>query len=300
MIIIKTAAVILIAIVIVAAFVTPPPLAMMNPCNITLYQSTRCNECVAVEMLLDSLSENWALAITRVDITSDTAVYDRYAAWIPVLTFADGTELTGAIGREELIDAVRANSQAAFASRIFYFHVPMAQVAFLSFIVAAFYAIIYLRKRSRDQDTVATVAAQLGLIFSIVAMITGSLWAKQAWGAYWNWDPRQSSLFILILFYGAFFALRQAVIQPDARARLSAVYLIFGGAISPLMFFVLPRLLPSLHGDANQVVVASQPGSNMSAEVATIFVTSIVGFICLYVWLLKLGIAVQRIEEETS
>jgi heme exporter protein C len=193
-----------------------------------------------------------------------------------------------------------ASMAGGAASRIFYFHVPMAQVAFLSFLVAAVYAIVYLRKRRPEHDTVATVAAQLGLIFSIVAMITGSIWAKQAWGAYWNWDPRQSSLFILILFYGAFFALRQAVVQPDTRARLSAVYLIFGGAISPLMFFVLPRILPSLHGDANQVVVASQPGSNMSGEVAAIFVTSIVGFICLYVWLLKLGVAVNRIQEETG
>lgn len=189
-------------------------------------------------------------------------------------------------------------SQGSAASRIFYFHVPMAQVSFLSFVVAAVYAIAYLRTRKPLHDTYSATAAQLGLIFSILAMISGSLWAKQAWGAYWNWDPRQSSLFILILFYGAFFALRQAVIHMDARRRLSAVYLIFGGAIAPLLFFVLPRLLPSLHGDANQVVMSSQAGGNMSAGVATIFVTSIAGFVCLYVWLLKLGVAAERIQEE--
>lgn len=191
-----------------------------------------------------------------------------------------------------------ASMAGGAASRIFYFHVPMAQVSFLSFVVAAIYAIAYLRTRKPLHDIYSATAAQLGLIFSIVAMITGSLWAKQAWGAYWNWDPRQSSLFILILFYGAFFALRQAVVHADARRRLSAVYLIFGGAIAPLLFFVLPRLLPSLHGDANQVVVSSSAGSNMSAGVATIFVTSIIGFVCLYVWLLKLGVAAARIQEE--
>jgi heme exporter protein C len=189
-------------------------------------------------------------------------------------------------------------AQGGDASRIFYFHVPMAQVSFLSFIVAAVYAIAYLRTRKPLHDTYSATAAQLGLIFSIVAMITGSLWAKQAWGAYWNWDPRQSSLFILILFYGAFFALRQAVIHVDPRRRLSAVYLIFGGAIAPLLFFVLPRILPSLHGDANQVVVSSQAGGNMSAGVAAVFITSIAGFVCLYVWLLKLGAAASRIQEE--
>ncbi len=190
--------------------------------------------------------------------------------------------------------------QGAAASRIFYFHVPMAQVSFLSFIVAAVYAIVYLRTRKPVHDLVSSTAAELGLNFSIVAMITGAIWAKQAWGAYWNWDPRQLFLFVLILFYGAFFALRQAVIQVDARRRLSAVYLIFGGAISPILFFVLPRMYRSLHEDANQVVVATQGKFNMSPTVATFFVMSIIGFVCLYVWLLKLGVAAARIEEEQS
>ncbi len=184
------------------------------------------------------------------------------------------------------------------ASRIFFFHVPMAQVSFLSFVVAAVYAIVYLRTRKTDHDLISSVSAELGLVFSIVAMITGSIWAKQAWGAYWNWDPRQLFLFVLVLFYGAFFALRQAIVQADARRRLSAVYLIFGGAISPLLFFVLPRMYQSLHEDANQVVVATQGKFNMSGPVATVFITSIAGFLCLYVWLLKLGVAAARMQEE--
>ena len=185
--------------------------------------------------------------------------------------------------------------EGAGASRIFFFHVPVAQVAFLSFIVAAAYAIAYLRTRKGVYDIISTTAADLGLIFSVVAMITGAMWAKAAWGAYWNWDPRQLFLFVLILFYGAFFALRQAVTHKDTRRRLSAVYLIFGGAISPLLFFVLPRMYNSLHGDANQVVSKF----NMSPTVATFFVISIVGFICLYVWMLKLGVAAARMDEES-
>ncbi len=185
--------------------------------------------------------------------------------------------------------------EGAGASRIFFFHVPVAQVAFLSFIVAAAYAIAYLRTRKGIYDIISTTAADLGLIFSVVAMITGAMWAKAAWGAYWNWDPRQLFLFVLILFYGAFFALRQAVPQIDTRRRLSAVYLIFGGAISPLLFFVLPRMYNSLHGDANQVVAKF----NMSPTVATIFGISIVGFICLYVWMLKLGVTAARMDEES-
>ena len=94
------------------------------------------------------------------------------------------------------------------ASRIFYFHVPMAQISFIAFITSAVYAIAFLRTRRIDHDHAAVTAAELGLLFAVVALITGALWARQAWGAYWNWDPRKLLLFILILFYGAFFALR--------------------------------------------------------------------------------------------
>jgi len=186
------------------------------------------------------------------------------------------------------------------ASRLFYFHVPMAQVSFLSFMTAAVFAVLYLRRRRPDDDHLATASAEIGLIFCVVALITGSLWAKQAWGAYWNWDPRQLFLFALILFYGAFFALRQATASIEAKRRLSAVYLIFGGAISPFLFFVLPRLYQSLHEDANEVVMAAATKSTMSTQVTSIFVASTLGFLLLYIWLLRLGLDTARMEEKRA
>ncbi len=186
------------------------------------------------------------------------------------------------------------------ASRLFYFHVPIAQVSFLSFMTAAVFAVLYLRKRRPDDDHLATASAEIGLIFSVVALVTGALWAKQAWGAYWNWDPRQLFLFALILFYGAFFALRQATPSVEAKRRLSAVYLIFGGAISPFLFFVLPRLYQSLHEDANEVVMSAGSKSTMSPQVATIFAASTLGFLLLYIWLLRMGLYAARFEDERA
>ncbi|HEX9751583.1 MAG TPA: cytochrome c biogenesis protein CcsA [candidate division Zixibacteria bacterium] len=180
------------------------------------------------------------------------------------------------------------------ASRIFFFHVPMAQMSFVAFIVAAVYGVSYLRTRRVSHDHRAATSAELGLTFSIVASITGALWARQAWGAYWNWDPRQLFLFVMILIYGAFFALRQATGDVEVRRRLSAVYLIMAGAISPFLYFVLPRLYTSLHGDANQVVL-SAGSSNMSGAVGAVFASSIIGFALLYVWLLDLGTAAARV-----
>lgn len=184
------------------------------------------------------------------------------------------------------------------ASRLFYFHVPMAIVSFVSFMVAAVYAILFLRQRRIVHDEFSVVSAELGLTFSIVALVTGAMWAKQAWGAYWNWDPRQLFLFALILFYGAFFALRQATQNADTRRRVSAVYLIFGGAISPFLFFVLPRLYRSLHEDANQVVLSSASGQTMSPQVSAIFGASALGFLLLYLWLFKLGTTAERITRD--
>ena len=186
------------------------------------------------------------------------------------------------------------------ASRLFYFHVPIAQVSFLSFMTAAVFAILYLKRRRSDDDLLASTSAEIGLIFSAIALVTGALWAKQAWGAYWNWDPRQLFLFALILFYGAFFALRQATADADAKRRLSAVYLIFGGAISPFLFFVLPRLYQSLHEGANEVVMSAGTKSTMSPQVATIFGASTLGFLLLYIWLLKLGVAAAKMEDRRA
>ena len=206
---------------------------------------------------------------------------------VTVLTFFTAPPLAGMpSGRE--------------ASRLFYFHVPIAQVSFVSFMIAAIYAVAYLRKRDPGHDLSAGTAAEIGLTFSIIALVTGSLWAKQAWGAYWNWDPRQLSLFALVLFYGAFFALRQATPNPDTRRRVSSVYLIFGGAISPFLFFVLPRLYRSLHEDANEVVMAAASKSTMSPQVATIFGASTLGFLLLYIWLFNLGVAAARLEEDAA
>ena len=186
------------------------------------------------------------------------------------------------------------------SSRIFFFHVPVAMVSFLSFMIAAGYAIAYLRTRRPPHDEAQVVAAELGLTLSIVAMITGAIWAKQAWGAYWNWDPRQLFLFVLILFYAAFFALRQATTIAENRRRLSAVYLVFGGAISPFLLFVLPRMYRSLHEDANQVVLATQGKINMSATVGTIFAISSLGFLLLFIWLFQMGRAAKRPQSATE
>src|SRR5205823_6457108 len=77
----------------------------------------------------------------------------------------------------------------------------------------------------------------------------GAIFSKGMWGAYWNWDPRQTSIFFLLLVYAAYLTLRGAVDDPARRARLAAVYGLFAAAVTPLLVFVVPRIFFSLHPD---------------------------------------------------
>jgi len=91
-------------------------------------------------------------------------------------------------------------------ARVLFFHVPMAWVTFIAFMTSMFYGIQYLRKKDIIYDFKASSAAGIGLMFCILATITGSVWAKFNWGSFWNWDPRETSINVLLLIYGEYFA----------------------------------------------------------------------------------------------
>ena len=137
--------------------------------------------------------------------------------------------------------------QIGESSRVFYYHIPQAWICVIAFAMSMFYSIRYLQKKDIKYDDKAVVAAKLGLIFCILATVTGAMFAKVTWGVYWNWDPRQTSVFILLLIYGAYFALRGAVEIEEKRAALSAVYSIFAFVTVPFLIFIVPRMVPSLH-----------------------------------------------------
>ena len=127
--------------------------------------------------------------------------------------------------------------------RILVFHVPMSWVATLAFLVSTYHSIRVLRNGGPEHDRRAAASAELGLTFGILATITGAVWAKFEWGSYWNWDPRETSILILLLIYGAYFALRSAVGSEESRARLSAVYAILAFLTVPFLVFIVPRMV---------------------------------------------------------
>ncbi|MBU2636500.1 MAG: cytochrome c biogenesis protein, partial [Bacteroidetes bacterium] len=172
-------------------------------------------------------------------------------------------------------------------ARIIFFHVPTAWVAVIAFLSSFFYGILYLSKRRIDYDIKSVSAAGLGFMFCILATVTGAIWAKFSWGAFWNWDPSQTSIFVLLLIYGAYFALRSSIEVEEKRASLSAVYSIIAGITVPFFIFIMPRIVASLHPDP---IINPQAKIHMNPTMLVIFLTSLASFTGIYYWMFKLKV----------
>ena len=178
-------------------------------------------------------------------------------------------------------------------ARIIFFHVPTAWLSVLAFVSSMIFGIRYLRKKDPLDDVRSASAAGLGFLFCVLATVTGAIWAKFNWGSYWNWDPRQTSIFVLLLIYGAYFALRSAVEVEEKRASLAAVYSIIAGVIMPFFMFVIPRILQSLHPEP---ILNVQGKIHMNTTMLVIFLGSLAGFTGLYLWMWTLHVRAHRIE----
>jgi heme exporter protein C len=187
-------------------------------------------------------------------------------------------------------------AQLGDVSRVFYFHVPMAWVAVLAFLMSLIYSLNYLRKKDLTSDAKARTAARLGLLFTVLATISGSIFAKTSWGSFWNWDPRETSIFILLLIYGAYFALRSAVEMPERKASLSAVYAILAFFTVPFLVFVIPRVYQSLH--PNNSVISTRLQIQMSTPVLIAFLASLVGFTWIFAWIFRAETKINRLWDE--
>src|SRR5450759_2424029 len=120
--------------------------------------------------------------------------------------------------------------------RIFYFHVPSAWAAFLAFAVVFVASIQWLRTKQPRWDAMAVSAAEVGIVFCSIALVTGSIWAKPIWGTWWDWDPRLPTTLILWLIYVSYVMLRTPVEHPARRASLAAVIGIAGFVDVPVVF----------------------------------------------------------------
>ncbi len=172
-------------------------------------------------------------------------------------------------------------------ARIIFFHVPTAWLASLAFLISAIGSLQYLRTQQKKYDIWAHSSAQIGLIFAVLATVTGSIWAKKIWQSYWNWDPRETSIFILLLIYAAYFALRSAIDIEEQKAKLSAVYSIIAFVTVPFFIFIIPRVYESLHPDP---LINPEGEIKMDGRMLQVFINSLLSFTLLFFWMLRLKI----------
>jgi heme exporter protein C len=181
------------------------------------------------------------------------------------------------------------------SSRILFFHVPMAWTAFVAFLAAGVWSARYLWRRDRRHDRAAAAAVEIGLVFCILATVSGAIWAKVEWGAFWNWDPRQLSITVALVYYAAYLALRGQVADAEVRGRVAGAYAVLGLFVAPFLFFVAPRLAAfSLHP---QPVVNPEGELQMDPAILWVLLAGSLGFTVLFFWLHNLATRLAALED---
>ncbi len=163
--------------------------------------------------------------------------------------------------------------------RIFYFHVPSAWVGFLAFFVVFLGSILFLLKRDPKWDGLARSSAEIGIVFTTLVLLTGPLWAKEAWGTYWVWDARLTTTLVLWLIYIGYLMLRTAL-DDTRRARMAAVLGIVGFLDVPIIY-----LSVTWWRTQHPTLLVGESGGLEPAMTATLMVC-LLSFTFLYMWFL--------------
>ena len=176
------------------------------------------------------------------------------------------------------------DADQGFVQKIFYVHVPLAIVALCGFVAGGIMAIQYLRTGDRSWDARSYVAIHMSIIFGVVVLITGAIWAKAAWGHWWVWDePVLVSFLVVFLLYCVYYPLRFSIEDPDRQARYSSVFAIAAGAFVPINFAAVRMAEAFTHPR-----VLSQTGGSMPGDMRMTFFVCIAAVALLFVTMWKL------------
>lgn len=172
------------------------------------------------------------------------------------------------------------------SARNLFLHVPMWPTMFVSFLTSFVYSFRYLNKPDLLFDRKAETATQVGILFGILGLLTGSVWARFTWGAWWTFaEPKMNLAALGLMIFVAYFLLRQAFDDPEKRAKVSAVYQIFATTTIPFLFYVIPRQMNSLHPGAEGNPAFSEV---TAVELRIIFYPAIIAFIGVAYWIMNI------------
>jgi heme exporter protein C len=177
--------------------------------------------------------------------------------------------------------------------RLMYVHVPAAWLAYLSFTVVFVASIAYLRTKKTRWDRLAAASAEIGVLFTALAIVLGSLWGKPVWGTYWTWDPRLTTTAILLLIYVGYLAVRRLPDSPARTARWAAVVGIVGFADVPIVHLSVTWWRSLHQGPTIRLLGAPTIAPVMLAAL----LTGVAAFTLVYAYLLSLRLRIGRLEE---
>lgn len=179
--------------------------------------------------------------------------------------------------------------------RVLYFHVPMWFGMIILLTVSVVYSIRYLNKPSQKFDNYALEFANIGVVFGVLGLLSGALWANYTWGSPWSSDPKQNAAAIAMLIYFAYLILRNSLEDEQQRAKIGAIYNIFAFATLIPLLFVLPRLTDSLHPGNG-----GNPGFNaydLDSKLRLVFYPAVLGWTLLGTWLTSQRICLKAINQ---
>lgn len=169
-----------------------------------------------------------------------------------------------------------------------FFHVPLWFAMTLLFMISAWYSIKSLLKKGNasDHDSKVVSLVSVGLLFGVLGIVTGMLWAKFTWGAYWSFDVKQNMAAISLLIYLGMFLLRNSLSDPDAKKRIGNIYNIFAFCLLIPLIFIIPRRYDSLHpGNGGNPGMGTEDLDN---TMRVVFYPAVIAYICLGLWIASL------------
>ncbi len=177
-----------------------------------------------------------------------------------------------------------------------YFHVSLWLAMLLIFGGSLVFSIRYLRGFDPKEDLKALALTRVGVLFGILGLVTGAIWARHTWGAYWSWDVKQNMTAIAMLIYFAYFVLRNSFEDPEKKARLSAVYNIFAFTTLIPLLYVIPRMVDSLHpGSGGNPAFGSQDLDN---TMRMVFYPAVIGWTLFGYWMASLVYRMERLHNK--
>lgn len=208
--------------------------------------------------------------------------------WLALLLVVAGVGLSGLV-LWQVFFWVPTEVTQGVVQRIFYIHVPAAWVAFLAFGIVALTSAVYLWLKDERADMAAVAAAEGGMVFTTIVLVTGPLWGRVAWGTWWTWEPRLTLTLLLWFIYLGYFMVRQATADPERGKRFAAVVGIVGALDIPLIHLSV-TWFRSLHP---QPVVMKPEGPTLHADMLSTLFTGIGAFTFLFLGLMAFRYALE-------